>query len=101
MFKIISHVALLAVGAGIGVWWGVHHPDEAATVSATEEAKIQQAVAAAKQEVLQQVVNEQNSGATPDGKQPTPTAAQHLNKYQQMLQNAQQEFNDAKAKIGQ
>jgi len=98
MFKLISHAVLFLAGAGAGVYWGVHHPTAAATVSDTETAKIQQAVAAAKQAVLQQVVAEQNS-TTANGAAPTAASVSHLNKYQQMLQSAQAEFNAATVKV--
>ncbi len=99
MFKLIGHAIFFALGAGAGIYWGVHHPTQAADLANDESVKIQQAVAAAKQQVLQQVVAEQNTPA-PGGSPPgTPAAAtSHLNKYQEMLNKAQAEFNAATAK---
>jgi hypothetical protein len=98
MFKLIGHVVIFFIGAGVGVYWGVHHPTQAANLADTETARIQQAVAAAKQQVLQQVVTEQST-ANPDASKPGTPAANHLSKYQQMLQNAQSEFNSASLKL--
>ena len=37
--KLIALIVGLAVGFGVGVYWGVHHPSQAASLSAAEEAK--------------------------------------------------------------
>ena len=38
--KLIALLIGLAVGFGGGVYWGVHHPSQAASLSAAEESKI-------------------------------------------------------------
>src|SRR5689334_17525026 len=43
MLKMIFLLAGLAAGFGVGVWWGVHHPDQAATISAEEERRFLEA----------------------------------------------------------
>jgi hypothetical protein len=95
MLKLIGHAVVFVIGAGSGVYWGVHHPVAAANISDTESAQIQQAVAAAKAELLQQMVADQT--AAPD--QPASVQAQHLSKYQQLLQTARQDLNAATAKL--
>lgn len=45
--KHILHIVFFLAGAGVGIWWGVNHPSQAQSVSATEEqeaAKIQATV---------------------------------------------------------
>lgn len=37
--KLIALLLGLALGFGVGVYWGVHHPTEAASLSAAEERK--------------------------------------------------------------
>jgi hypothetical protein len=98
MFKIISHAVIFLAGAGAGVYWGVHHPTQAASLSDMEAAKAQQAIAQAKLEVLQQVGP--NQPPPPPGTTPAAAAASTQNKYQQLLQTAQQELNAAKSKLG-
>ena len=98
MFKLIGHAVVFVVGAGVGVYWGVHHPVQAANLSDIESTKIQAAVAQAKQTLLQQVVAEQNSTPAAPG-QPDAGTAAHLSKYQQWLNTAQQEFNAAQSKL--
>jgi hypothetical protein len=93
MIKLITHAAVFLIGAGAGVYWGVHNPTTAANLSEIESAKVHQAVAQAKQDVLQKVVADQ-SAPTNAGK-PTP----HLGEYQQMLQSSQQDLSAAKAKL--
>ncbi len=51
MFKLISHVIFLAIGASLGVWWGVYHPVAASNLVQQEEAHIAQA----KVELLQKL----------------------------------------------
>ncbi len=94
MFKIISHAVLFLAGAGAGIYWGVNHPTQAASVSNTESAQIQKAVATAKQTLLQQVVADQNSSPAA-----APQQAAIQSKYQQMLQSAKQEVIDANSKL--
>jgi len=74
MIKLIIHLIFFTAGAGLGIWWGVNHPSEAAVVSSQEEiqaAKIQ-AVAEAKIELLNNFLS-------------TKPADQNPAKYQQML----------------
>jgi hypothetical protein len=52
MFKIIGHLVVFVVGVGAGVWWGVNNPTEAAKLAGGEQARIQQAVAIAKRDLL-------------------------------------------------
>jgi hypothetical protein len=94
LMKIASHVVVFAIGAGGGIWWGVHNPAQAQQISDSEQQtamRVKAAVAQGKQQALQQVVNDQNS---------TPGASVNTDHVKQMLQGAQQEFNDAKSKIG-
>ncbi len=98
LVKLITHSAVFLVGAGAGVYWGVHNPVQAANVSSIETAKIQAAVAQAKQQLLQQVVAEQNTTPGPSG-QPDAGTAAHLSKYQQWLNTAQQDLNTAQSKL--
>jgi hypothetical protein len=37
--KLIALIIGLAAGFGVGVYWGVHHPSQAASLSAAEESK--------------------------------------------------------------
>jgi len=74
MIKLIIHLIFFTAGAGLGIWWGVNHPSEAALVSSQEElqaAKIQ-AAAEAKIELLNSFLS-------------TKPANQDPAKYQQML----------------
>jgi hypothetical protein len=77
MFKLISHVVVLAVGASLGMWWGVYHPVAAANLVQQEQAKIAQA----KVEILQKIKGN-----------PTPeNIDQNLNAETQHLQQVQQQ----------
>ena len=51
MFKLVSHLIILAVGASLGVWWGVYHPVAASNLVQQEQAQIAQA----KVELLQKL----------------------------------------------
>jgi hypothetical protein len=95
MFKLISHLLVFVAGAAVGVYWGVHNPTAAANISDAEQARINQAVALAKQNVLQKVVADQS--ATPPAGQ--PAMASHLSQYQQMLDQTNKEYEAAKAKL--
>jgi hypothetical protein len=76
MFKLISHVLTLAIGASLGIWWGVYHPVAANNLVQEEQAKIAQA----KVELLQQLKSN-----------PSPDNIQHsLDAETQNLQHAQQ-----------
>ena len=62
--KLIVLLVGLAAGFGIGVYWGVHHPTEAATLSAQEEAKFIELQLQASQAIkakLDQIANKQSS----------------------------------------
>jgi len=74
MIKLITHLILFTAGAGLGIWWGVNHPSEAAVISSQEEiqaAKVQ-AAAEAKIELLNKFLS-------------TKPADQDPAQYQQML----------------
>jgi hypothetical protein len=99
MFKHIVHLIFFAAGAGVGIWWGVNHPTQAADIAAQEQIKMQQAVAAAKQTVLQQVVAEQQADSTaPGSPTATPATTAHLNTYKDWLNKANTELKNLSAK---
>lgn len=62
MFKWIFLLFGLAVGFGTGIYWGVHHPDQAATLSAKEEEEVLEQTQALKSK-LDQLVNKQKSAS--------------------------------------
>ncbi|HSV16449.1 MAG TPA: hypothetical protein VLI90_19455 [Tepidisphaeraceae bacterium] len=71
--KLLVHLAIFAVGAALGVWWGVNHPTQAADVAGREDVAINRVkaeVAKAKIELLEHFLA--TSKATPA---PTATAA--------------------------
>jgi hypothetical protein len=82
--KLISHLLILAVGAGLGIWWGVNHPTEAQNLAAREQAAVSQA----KIDLIQKFMGH----GSPDDKNSA--------EYQQMLKDEQQKLQDAKAKLG-
>ena len=87
--KLISHLLILLVGAGLGIWWGVNHPDAAQNVATNEEqqaAKIQAAVSQEKITLLQKFL-----GTT----QPDQTSSE----FKQMLDQEKQNLQNAKAKL--
>lgn len=87
--KLLSHLLILLVGAGLGIWWGVNHPEAAQNVAANEEqqaAKIQAAVSREKIVLLQKFL-----GTT----QPDQTSTE----FKQMLEQEKQNLQDAKAKL--
>jgi hypothetical protein len=43
MAKLITHLLVFAIGAGVGVYWGVHNPTDAVRLSNLEQAKMEQA----------------------------------------------------------
>jgi hypothetical protein len=76
MIKMISHLIMLAVGASLGVWWGVYHPVAANNLVAQEEAHIAQA----KVQLLQKL----NGNPSPENiKQNLDSEKQHLQQVQQ------------------
>jgi hypothetical protein len=66
MFKWIFLLFGLGVGFGSGVYWGVHHPDQAATLSAQEEQQVLEQTQALKNK-LDQVINKQKSSSAGPG----------------------------------
>ena len=53
--KLLIHLLIFALGIGLGIWWGVNHPTQAATVAARENvaiSKIKTEVAKANQKFL-------------------------------------------------
>lgn len=89
--KLLSHLLILAVGIGLGIWIGVRYPQQSQQVANTEEqqaAKIQAAVAQEKIALLQKFLGNSNSD-------------QNSAEYKQMLSDEQQKLQDAKAKLGQ
>lgn len=94
MFKLIGHLVVFVVGAGVGVWWGVHHPEQAQNLAAVEQAKIEQAIAQGKQQALQAVQTDMNNN--PSAVPANPAALSHL---QQMMQQAKNDITNAQTKI--
>ena len=80
--KLLFHLVVFAVGAGLGIWWGVNHPSEAQDVAAREQA----AVATARIELLQKFL-----GTT----QPDQQNAE----FQQMLDQEKQKLQSAEQKL--
>jgi hypothetical protein len=93
--KLLSHLLILAVGVGLGIWIGVRYPNQSQRVADTEEqqaAKIQQAVSQEKIALLQKFIG--NSSNSRD-------ADQSNAEYQQMLNDEKQKLQNANAKLGQ
>jgi hypothetical protein len=40
--KLLIHLVVFSVGCGMGIWWGVNHPVEAANIHDLEEQKAAQ-----------------------------------------------------------
>lgn len=86
--KHIVHLIFFAAGLGLGIWWGVNHPQQAqgvADAEGREAAKIQAAVSQEKIALLQQFVH-----STPD---------QNAADFKQMLSDEKQKLQDATAKL--
>jgi hypothetical protein len=81
--KHLLHILFLAVGFGLGVWWGVKNPAQATNLQAHEEA----AVAQAKVELLTRFT----STTRPDAESAS---------FKQMLAEEQQKLQNATAKLG-
>ncbi len=89
--KLLSHLLILAVGVGLGIWIGVRFPAQSQPIANSEEqqaAKIQQAVAQEKIALLQKFLGNSNSN-------------QDTTEYKQMLSAEQQKLQAAQAKLGQ
>jgi hypothetical protein len=93
MLKLIGYLVVFVIGAGAGVWWGVGHPSAAADLANTEQLKISEAVALARQNLLQQFVGDQQTATT----QPE-TVPSHLSKWKDLLDKASQDVKDASHK---
>jgi hypothetical protein len=89
--KLLSHLLILAVGVGLGIWIGVRFPAQSQPIANSEEqqaAKIQQAVSQEKIALLQKFMG-------------SSTAQQDKAEFQQMLSDEQQKLQAAQAKLGQ
>jgi hypothetical protein len=94
MFKLIGHLVVFVIGAGLGVWWGVHNPVQAQNVAAVEEAKMNQYIALGKQQALQSV--QQAQAAAP----PTaPASPNVMDMVQKELQKANDQYLNAKKQV--
>jgi hypothetical protein len=58
MIKLIVHLIVFTAGTGLGIWWGVNHPSEAALVASQEETQTDKirSVAQARMELLKQFI---------------------------------------------
>jgi hypothetical protein len=62
MFKLIALVLGLGIGFGSGVWWGVHHPTSAASLSAEEEQNVLAQTQTLREKIHNLVVKQQGGG---------------------------------------
>jgi len=62
MFKLIILVLGLAIGFGSGVWWGVHHPSQAARLSAQEELNVLSQTQTMREKIHNLMVKQQGGG---------------------------------------
>jgi hypothetical protein len=88
--KLILHLMVFFAGAGVGIWWGVHHPVAAQNVSDQEEqhiAKLQVDFSNEKISLLQKFLGNSN----PD---------QNASDFKQMLTDEKQKLQNATAKLG-
>jgi hypothetical protein len=37
MIRLVTHLAVFTIGAGVGIYWGVNHPDQAADIAQREQ----------------------------------------------------------------
>jgi hypothetical protein len=58
MIKMVFRLAFFILGAGAGIWYANKFPMQGASISAAEDAKVKQAVAAAQTSLIQQFVND-------------------------------------------
>ena len=89
--KLLSHLLILAVGVGLGIWIGVRFPTQSQPIANTEEiqaAKIQQAVSQEKIALLRKILGNTNTD-------------QDKAELKQMLSDEQQKLQAAQAKLGQ
>jgi uncharacterized membrane protein len=87
--KLILHVIFFIAGAGVGIWWGVNHPTQAQSVSATEEQEVAKIQAAASQEKID-LINRFMGHAPSD---------QDAADLKQMLSDEKQKLQTATAKL--
>ena len=88
--KFIFHIIFFFAGAGVGIWWGVNHPTQAQSVSATEEqeaAKIQAAVSTEKIDLINKFMGHASND-------------QDAADLKQMLSDEKQKLQTATAKLG-
>jgi len=76
MLRLIVNVVIFAIGVGLGIVWGVHHPTQASTIALHEQI----AASKAKIEVLTRVGGD------------NPTAKQMLTDEQAKLDEANKEL---------
>jgi hypothetical protein len=81
MIKLITHLLIFVIGAGVGMAWGVHHPQEAQNL----DLRIQKEVAQAKVDLLHRFMTD------------NPKAA---STYQQEADDAQKKLDDANQQLG-
>ena len=104
MFKMLFLLAGLAAGFGAGVWWGVHHPDQAATISAEEEKKFLEAqmkITQAMKDKLEKLSS--SKGKTPGsgflaGGGPDPAVAELRDQQDQQIKDLQNHLEKLKTK---
>lgn len=90
MIKLAIHLVVFAIGAGVGVWWGVNHPQQAQNIAAMEQTYIAQG----KQQALQEV--QQAQAAAPASAPASPSV---MDLVQKRLQQANDEYNTAKKQL--
>ena len=106
MLKILFLLIGLAGGFGAGVWWGVHHPDQAATLSAEEERRfleLQMKATQAMKEKLDQLAAKtsgkmKGSGFLANNGAPDPEVAQLRDQSDKQLRDLQTHLEDLKKK---
>jgi hypothetical protein len=97
MFKFLILVLGLGIGFGSGVFYSVHHPDDAANLAAQEQAsflKAQADITQATKSKLDQLINRQHQ--TGDSSTTSPSVDPDL---QDLQQKAQKQLNDLHARL--